>query len=56
MASPIKPAHGATRLTIEAVRIIRAANTPQKVLALEHGITEASVSMIRRRKRWGFVK
>jgi len=42
------------KLTEEQIDRIRQSDLPQKVLAVELGVSQALISMIRTRKRWGW--
>jgi len=49
---PIGELHNMAKLTEDEVLRIRADNRPQRRIAADYGITQAAVSLIKRRINW----
>jgi hypothetical protein len=47
--------HGASKLSENDVLAIRAADTPQRLLAAQYGVSIQTISKIQRRERWAHV-
>lgn len=47
--------HGGAKLTEAQVLEIRSATDTQKQIAIKYGVTRATVAVIRRRERWGWL-
>lgn len=48
--------HHLAKLTAEAVRHIRASQEMGKVLAIDHNVSRATITRIRRGERWKWLK
>jgi len=48
--------HGNVKLTEQEVRVIRHSTVPNKRLAEIYGVSESEISLIKRNKRWRWLK
>lgn len=48
--------HHNSKINPEVVLAVRAASGPQRLIAVEHGISQANVSMIRAGKAWAHIQ
>jgi len=48
--------HGNVKLTEQEVRVIRHSTIASKKLAEIYGVSESEISLIKRQKRWGWLK